>query len=84
MIDDTKVRYLEGKYMEMQDEINTVINSSGLESFNRERYQSILVTMNVRDHAGGSAIVPLETRTQARLACIRWFAALGREIHFEP
>jgi len=46
MIDDTKVRYLEGKYMEMQDEINTVINSSGLESFNRERYQSILVTMN--------------------------------------
>ena len=46
MIDDTKVRYLEGKYSEMQDEINTVIDASGLESFNRERYQNILAAMN--------------------------------------
>jgi len=47
MIDDTKVRYLEGKYSEMQDEINTVNDASGLESFNRERYQGILATMNI-------------------------------------
>jgi hypothetical protein len=47
MIDDTKISYLEGKYIEMQEEINTVINSSGLESFNRERYQSILAAMNI-------------------------------------
>ncbi|MCW4014543.1 MAG: hypothetical protein NWF07_16355 [Candidatus Bathyarchaeota archaeon] len=46
MVDDTKVRYLEGKYSEMQDEINTVIDASGLESFNRERYQNILTAMN--------------------------------------
>ena len=47
MIDDTKVRYLEGKYSEMQEDINTVNDASGLESFNRERYQGILAAMNI-------------------------------------
>jgi hypothetical protein len=46
LVDDVKVSYLEGKYVDMQDEINTVIEVSGLNSFNREKYRAILDSMN--------------------------------------
>ena len=46
LVDETKVEYLEGKYEEMQEEINTALQASGLESFNREKYQNILNEMN--------------------------------------
>lgn len=46
MIDETKVDYLNGKYEDMQEEINKVVDASGLSSFNRDRFQGILDDMN--------------------------------------
>ena len=46
LIDETKVEYFEGKYRDMRDEIDTVLQASGLESFNREKYENILNEMN--------------------------------------
>lgn len=46
LVDEMKVSYLEGKYIDMQDEINAAINASGLTTFNRQRYQGILDEMN--------------------------------------
>jgi len=46
LVDEMKVSYLEGKYLNMQDEINIVLEGSGLNSFNRARYQQILDDMN--------------------------------------
>lgn len=46
LVDEMKVSYLEGKFIDMQDEINAAINASGLTTFNRERYQGILDEMN--------------------------------------
>jgi hypothetical protein len=46
LVDDFKVNFLEGKYQEMQDEIKTVVEAEGLDSFNRQRYLNILKDMN--------------------------------------
>jgi hypothetical protein len=46
LVDDVKVSYLEGKYSDMRGEINSLIGVSGLNSFNRERFQQILESMN--------------------------------------
>jgi len=46
LVDEMKVSYLEGKYLNMQDEINTAVEGSGLRSFNRARFQKILDDMN--------------------------------------
>ncbi len=46
LVDEMKVSYLEGKYIDMQDEINAAINASGLTTLNRGRYQGILDEMN--------------------------------------
>lgn len=46
MIDETKVEYLNGKYNDMQGEINIAIDARGLNSLNRDRYQGILNDMN--------------------------------------
>ncbi len=47
LIDETKVDYLNGRYSEMQEEIHKTISVSGLKSFNRDRFQNIIDTMNV-------------------------------------
>jgi predicted nuclease with TOPRIM domain len=46
MIDETKVEYLNGKFKDMQGEINKAIEATGLNSLNRDRYQGILNDMN--------------------------------------
>ena len=46
LIDEMKVSYLEGKYLEMEEEINSTIGASGIDSFNRERFLGILDDMN--------------------------------------
>lgn len=46
VIDETKVDYLNGKYKDMQGEINKAIDAMGLNSLNRDRYQAILDDMN--------------------------------------
>jgi hypothetical protein len=46
LVDETKVDYLNGKYLNMQEEINPVLNAPGLEAFNRERFSGILEEMN--------------------------------------
>ena len=46
MVDEYKIDYLNGKYDEMRDEISTVIEATGLDKFNRERYLSLLNDMN--------------------------------------
>ena len=46
LIDEMKTSYLEGKYLNMQDEINSVVEASGLEAFNREKYLQLIVAMN--------------------------------------
>lgn len=46
LIDETKVLYLEGKYEEMQGDINTVIEASGIASFDRDKYRIMLASMN--------------------------------------
>jgi len=46
LVDEMKTSYLEGKYLNMQDEINSVVEALGLEGFNREKYLGILEDMN--------------------------------------
>ena len=46
LVDEMKTSYLEGKYLNMQDEVNRVVNASGLEAFNRARFKQILDDMN--------------------------------------
>ena len=46
LVDEMKVSYLEGKYLNMAEEINLAIEASGLEAFNRERFGGILEDMN--------------------------------------
>ena len=46
LVDQVKVDYLEGKFEDMQGEILTVTDVSGLDSLNREKYLGILENMN--------------------------------------
>jgi hypothetical protein len=46
LVDEMKASYLEGKYLNMQDELNSVVVALGLEGFNREKYLGILEDMN--------------------------------------
>ena len=46
MVDDTKVSYLEGKLIDMSDEILAATGASKLNSLNREKYLGILEDMN--------------------------------------
>jgi len=46
LVDEMKASYLEGKYLNMQDEVNPVVEALGLEGFNREKYLGILDDMN--------------------------------------
>jgi hypothetical protein len=46
LIDEMKTRYLEGKYSEVMEEINVVIDKPGLESLDRDKYIDYLNEMN--------------------------------------
>ena len=59
LIDDFKTNFLEGKYQNMRDEIQIVIDVKGLESFNRQRYLGILHNMN-NSLADGNYILALD------------------------
>lgn len=46
LIDEMKTAYLEGKYLNMEEEINIGIEALGLRGFNREKYNGIIEAMN--------------------------------------
>ena len=46
LMDESKVAFFEGKYYEMNIELKAVLDSKGLDDFNRERYSTILADMN--------------------------------------
>jgi hypothetical protein len=52
LLDDDKVDYIEGKYLELGAEVHAATDSQGLPEFNRTRYESMVSDMNSSIMAG--------------------------------
>lgn len=52
LLDDDKVDYIEGKYLELVAEVHAATDAQGLPGFNRTRYESMVSDMNSSIMAG--------------------------------
>ncbi len=52
LLDDDKVDYIKGKYLELVAEVHAVTDTQGLTGFNRTRYESMVSDMNSSIRAG--------------------------------